>query len=642
MSHTGKTLGLNEGGGLRKSAGTDSSSRSRDDAHMVVFLTGVVGAVCFGGAAWAFSSIEPDDYMDEEFHVPQTQAYCRGEYGRWDPKITTPPGLYVFAVAFARLVSVAKEVLAVAGLTTMTTTTTTTTTTTVAGIGKIEEECAVGVLRQVNWGFSLGTLLVMRALLLRRMAPGKALAHALLLWLYPVSLFFSFLFYTDPGATFFALLCYLLATGRPRGGSWGRRIGSSLVGGVSVLFRQTNAVWVAFTLAVCLLEDFTPSVVRDSDARGRSVVAAGAAHVAGGTGSAATARAGAGADGADSSPSSPRRPPSTTSTTRRRKTAQKRGPPPPPPPSSPSSGSNMGETAGGRPKKKITRGDGKGNGNGNSGGLDSAAHQQRLEGRACSSLPPALPLLLLLARAALADVLKGAPLLRGRAPLAVPVVLFATFVWGFNGGAVVIGDKDNHSPGGPPHFAQLAYLVAVGASLWGVVGDPEALLGRATRSGFAEWVRRTGVTGVAAIVAGVAVALWRYSLAHPFLLSDNRHYTFHVWRRLLSNVCVRVALAPAYVLCGWVVISRLLRRKPPLWVLTFAGAAAVVLVPSPLLEPRYLTIPVLLAHLESTERSWKSLLVGVVMCAAVNAVTIYIFLARPFAWYDCGLARFMW
>ena len=60
-------------------------------------------------------------------------------------------------------------------------------------------------------------------------APGKALAHALLLWLYPVSFFFSFLFYTDPGATFFVLLCYLLATGRSRGGGWGRRLGSSLV-----------------------------------------------------------------------------------------------------------------------------------------------------------------------------------------------------------------------------------------------------------------------------------------------------------------------------------------------------------------------------------------------------------------------------
>lgn len=31
---------------------------------------------------------------DEPFHIPQAQAYCRGEFSTWDPKITTPPGLW--------------------------------------------------------------------------------------------------------------------------------------------------------------------------------------------------------------------------------------------------------------------------------------------------------------------------------------------------------------------------------------------------------------------------------------------------------------------------------------------------------------------------------------------------------------------
>lgn len=31
------------------------------------------------------------------FHVPQAQAYWQGNWTRWDPKITTPPGLYVFS-----------------------------------------------------------------------------------------------------------------------------------------------------------------------------------------------------------------------------------------------------------------------------------------------------------------------------------------------------------------------------------------------------------------------------------------------------------------------------------------------------------------------------------------------------------------
>lgn len=39
--------------------------------------------------------------QDEPFHVPQTQAYCAGRWGEWDPKITTFPGLYLVGVAWA-------------------------------------------------------------------------------------------------------------------------------------------------------------------------------------------------------------------------------------------------------------------------------------------------------------------------------------------------------------------------------------------------------------------------------------------------------------------------------------------------------------------------------------------------------------
>lgn len=35
--------------------------------------------------------------QDEIFHIPQAQRYCAGEYGSWDPKITTFPGLYLLS-----------------------------------------------------------------------------------------------------------------------------------------------------------------------------------------------------------------------------------------------------------------------------------------------------------------------------------------------------------------------------------------------------------------------------------------------------------------------------------------------------------------------------------------------------------------
>lgn len=123
-------------------------------------------------------------------------------------------------------------------------------------------------------------------------------------------------------------------------------------------------------------------------------------------------------------------------------------------------------------------------------------------------LPPLPSLLPRLIRAALADVCRGAPLLRCRAPLAIPVVLFAVFVWVFNDGEIVLGDKDNHSPGGPPHLAQLAYLSAVGASLWGLIG-PEAIVATDARHGFVRWFINRGNIRVMAIVIAVMLSLRR-------------------------------------------------------------------------------------------------------------------------------------
>ncbi|CAI2189507.1 12511_t:CDS:2, partial [Funneliformis geosporum] len=36
-------------------------------------------------------------YMDEIFHIPQAQQYCKGKYDEWNPKLTTPPGFYLLS-----------------------------------------------------------------------------------------------------------------------------------------------------------------------------------------------------------------------------------------------------------------------------------------------------------------------------------------------------------------------------------------------------------------------------------------------------------------------------------------------------------------------------------------------------------------
>ncbi|KAK0761384.1 hypothetical protein N5P37_006334 [Trichoderma harzianum] len=44
------------------------------------------------------SEIVPEPYLDEVFHIPQAQKYCEGKFLEWDDKITTPPGLYWLSI----------------------------------------------------------------------------------------------------------------------------------------------------------------------------------------------------------------------------------------------------------------------------------------------------------------------------------------------------------------------------------------------------------------------------------------------------------------------------------------------------------------------------------------------------------------
>lgn len=72
-------------------------------------------------------------------------------------------------------------------------------------------------------------------------------------------------------------------------------------------------------------------------------------------------------------------------------------------------------------------------------------------------------------------------------------------------------------------------------------------------------------------------------------------------------------------------------------------------MPTPLIEPRYFVLPYLVLRLELARatvvrpRTLAAVLLEVGWHAAINAVTIYVFVARPFTWaHEEGVQRFMW
>ncbi|RDW58189.1 hypothetical protein BP6252_13600 [Coleophoma cylindrospora] len=178
----------------------------------------------------------PEPYLDEVFHIPQARAYCDGKYGVWDPKLTTPPGLYGFATLFAKLVG--------------------------GGV------CNVYTLRLFN---TVVLLLAMayasacRDLISRLSRTAQPFAvtrawlnsHAFIsldtvhtavnIALFPPLFFFSGLFYTDVLSTAVVLCMYMAFLRRP--GAYENSAAGSIrlyvIGLVALTMRQTNIFWVA-------------------------------------------------------------------------------------------------------------------------------------------------------------------------------------------------------------------------------------------------------------------------------------------------------------------------------------------------------------------------------------------------------------
>ena len=213
--------------------------------------------------------------------------------------------------------------------------------------------------------------------------------------------------------------------------------------------------------------------------------------------------------------------------------------------------------------------------------------------------------------------------------LAVPVAFVAFVAW--NGG-VVLGDKSNHAV--TLHPAQAAYAAAFAAAAL-APAHAAASLPRPTLPG-----ARTLVVAASA----ATLALTHGVVEHAFLVSDNRHYTFYLWRAFKRSGAGGTAALGVAAGAGGAWVGSLLSAggAPALWRLGLAAAAALALLPSPLLEFRYFAPLVSLAATRAPPLVGRARLAfALAAFGAVNAGTTYVFLARPFV-QNGEVKRFMW
>lgn len=255
-------------------------------------------------------------------------------------------------------------------------------------------------------------------------------------------------------------------------------------------------------------------------------------------------------------------------------------------------------------------------------------------------------------------------------PYALNMVAFALFLL-FNR-SITLGDKDNHVAGlhGVQFFYCLTFMAVFSAPIW------------VSRLFLKSYLTRNLGKPLRFIfeLLGIILVIRYFTVIHPFLLADNRHFTFYLLKKIITrNFCFKYLLMPAvYHFATFtyieVVRPRVMHFHPILPIeiksavdlpiqLTHISWTVLILctfmtvVPSPLFEPRYYILPFIFWRLfvSASPEAYiskevptrfsctKRLTFELIWFIIINAFTLFIFIKYPFVWTtEQYLQRITW
>ncbi|KAF3794068.1 Dol-P-GlcGlc(2)Man(9)GlcNAc(2)-PP-Dol alpha-1-2-glucosyltransferase [Nymphaea thermarum] len=503
-------------------------------------------AVAVVVALWAVpfsfmvNRIVPEPYMDEVFHVPQAQEYCRFNFRSWNSMITTPPGLYCLSLGHIATIFPGFWWT--------------------GAVSSFSELCSAAVLRSINCTLAVICAVLFYDIVVHTrpgLSQGRATLFALVLALYPLHWFFTYLYYTDIASTTAVMAMYLSCLKRSY---WL----SALLGGIAITIRQTNVIWMLFVACVGTID-----------------------YVGLLKGNGPTPSIG-----------------STSSVNKNEELANVKNA---------LVSSNLRK----RRKGNFTY---------------AAAGSSLMYGN--SSQAPGSGLLdevhTIICRL---WYLKFEILISFLLYLVVLLIFVAFVLW--NGG-IVLGAKDAHVVS--PHFMQILYFGLVSAA---AMGSTHFSLGQVLA--IYELLSKRKLSSFLVLILGL-ISVHFFSIAHPYLLADNRHYPFYIWRKIIQvHWLMKYLLVPFYVYSWFSIFNVLGKSQKTICILLYFFACAAVLIPTPLIEFRYYTIPFYFLVFQSPIVDNKSWYIMGLQYVVVNLFTIGMFLFQPFHWdHEPGIQRFMW
>ncbi len=170
----------------------------------------------------------------------------------------------------------------------------------------------------------------------------------------------------------------------------------------------------------------------------------------------------------------------------------------------------------------------------------------------------------------------------------IAIGIFSIYIYFFNNGKLVFGDHAHHKMTFHPN--QLLYL-----SLFCVCNLPITLGEYISSVGnFFQriYISRHALSAYLFLLSISIVLVDQFTLIHPFIRDDNRHYTFYIFRYLLKPTIPKFALCLGYAFAFHFIFKQVVNSELKLMrFILWLGASFGYLCLGELVEFRYFAIP---------------------------------------------------
>lgn len=212
------------------------------------------------------------------------------------------------------------------------------------------------------------------------------------------------------------------------------------------------------------------------------------------------------------------------------------------------------------------------------------------------------------------------------------LLIFVTFV--FLNGSIVLGDKKAHEAS--IHIPQMFYFLI----FYGKFGLPFVILRFRTtlKLIFGNKLK------ILILALMFLVIVYFNTVTHPYLLADNRHYTFYVWNRWYGKYnFAKYASVPVYVFLLSNLYANLKDQNCISFLLPYSICVFIVLSLQKMIEIRYFLIPYIILRLRFAKPSMWVVYSELVWYIILNLVTFNVFFTKEILWKNFDYTqRLIW